>query len=94
MIALTNRIGFSTDRAESSYGVPVLLIDGQAFGAGDVYGPALRAALDNPADELNFLLGAYTGYQLLLNLCANPDAKEALDAFCPPNWGMPNGEAA
>ena len=93
MIELTDRIGFSSERAESSHGVPVLVIDGQAFGAGDVYGPALRTALDNPEDELNFLLGTYTGYQLLLNLCTNPDAKAALDAFCPPNWEMPNGEA-
>ena len=92
-ITLTNRISLSTDRAESCYGIPVLVIDGQAFGPNDLYGPAIRAALDNPSDPLNWLNDQYSGIQLLLSLCTTEEAKDVLRAFCPTNWTSPNGEA-
>ena len=93
-ITLTERIAFSTERAESSYGVPVLVIDGTAYGSADAYGPALRAALDNPADDLNRIAGIYSGYQLLLDLCRQHGAMDALNAWRPVAWGMPDGEVA
>lgn len=93
-ITLTDRIAFSTDIAASSHGIPVLVIDGSAYGPADEYGAAIRAALDDPADELNWLTGMYSGYQLLLDLCRQHGAMDALNAWSPVAWGMPNGEVA
>ena len=91
---ITDRIAFSTDRPEASYGIPVLVIDGAAYGPADEYGPALRAALADPADELNWLNGMYSGYQILLDLCRQHGAMDALNAWSPVAWGMPDGEVA
>ena len=91
-ITLTDRIAFSMDRAEALYGIPVLVIDGAAYGSADEYGPPLRGALDDPADDLNWLNEAYSGYQLLLDLCRQCGAMDALNAWSPVAWGMPNGE--
>ena len=78
-IELHPRISFTTEHAASSYGIPVLAVDGEAFGSGDECTNAVRAALDNPADELNWLLEMYSGKQLVLDLCkqAGPDAIKA-----------------
>ena len=95
-ITLTGRIAFSMDRAEARYRIPVLVIDGDAYGSADEYGPALRGALDDPADDLNWLNGVYSGYQLLLDLCRQHGAMamDSLNAWSPVAWGMPNGEVA
>lgn len=80
-IKLADRIALTTEHAASSYGIPVLVIDGQAYGPAD-YGRALRQALYDPNDILNWLEDCYTDEQLLLNLCYdNPEARDALRKF-------------
>lgn len=85
-IKLADRISLTTEHSASSYGIPVLVIDGQAYGPGD-YGWALRQALYDPNDILNWLEGCYTDEQLLLDLCYdNPEAKELLKKFIDLSW--------
>lgn len=66
---LDEKIALTTDHSASSYGMPVLVVAGEVFGGGDDCTSAVRAALDNPADELNWLLDCFSGQQLVLDLC-------------------------
>lgn len=68
-IALSNRIALTTDRSESSYGIPVLIIDSSAFGAGDDYAEPLREALAPQMQEFAMLSLMCTGQQLLTQKC-------------------------
>lgn len=92
-VKLTDRIFLTTEHSASSYGIPVLVIDGEAYGPAD-YGLALRQALYDPNDKLNWLQAYYTDEQLLLGLCQDMETKELLDRFKfidlsitkPPTW--------
>lgn len=57
---LTDTLVLTTEHSASSYGVPVLLIDGEPYGPGDLtpYGPARGLSLmaDNPTTEALDLL--------------------------------------
>lgn len=52
-IKLNSRISITTERAESSYGIPVLVIDDVAYAIGDNFMPALNEARE--LGELAFL---------------------------------------
>ena len=67
-IKLSPRIALTTERAESSYGIPILVIDGAAFGPGDDYQIAFAAA-SMGGDWYDILYTMYTGKQLLLSAC-------------------------
>lgn len=91
-INLAKNVALTTERAESSYGVPVLAINGVAYGSGDDFGAALRDELRKDFwPELSWLLDMYTGGQLLASMCREYDedkggyagpAHVALDLFC------------
>lgn len=75
---LTPRVSFSTDRAESSYNMPVLVIDGAAYGPGDDFRDSLVAATtDENFPELAIM---YTNEQILVGLCVSHSGYSG-DAF-------------
>jgi hypothetical protein len=56
-IELNSKIHLTNEHSASSYGLPVLSIDGKAYGQGDDYSAALLHARDDydPSDPLAFL---------------------------------------
>ena len=85
-INLNSRIALTNERAESSYGIPVLVIDGIAYGKGDDYS-AIYGALDKVGVEfLDNLAMMCTKEQHLSQLCTQHsgyggEAHKALAAF-------------
>lgn len=59
-IEIAKNISLSTERAESSYGVPVLVIGETAYGPGD-FESALFAELKKEAAPFEFLIGMSSG---------------------------------
>ena len=79
-IKLSDRISLTTERAESSYGIPVLVIDGTAYGRDDAWTQPLRDA-QKSGDEFDRLIDMCTGEQSLVQLARSVGGIEAVKAF-------------
>ena len=82
-IKIAKNVVLTTDRAESSYGIPVLVIDGAAYGPDEYFrGPLIAALIADakPDAGMEFLFGCESNEQLLLGQDA-AGRKAAVNAF-------------
>ena len=72
----------TTDRAESSYGQPVLVIAGIDYGRGDAFGQPLIAAMKS-GDDFDVLMDLYddNGIQALIDITNTDEQRAARNAF-------------
>lgn len=85
-IELASGISLTTERAESSQGVPVLVIDGTAYGRGEGFGAPLQAALERGSAPFAALIQMAGPETHLTSLCTQHsgyggEAMEALRLF-------------
>jgi hypothetical protein len=75
-IELNKRVTLTTTHSASSYRIPVLVIDGVAYGWADNFKPALIEILKS-GDEFDRLHQMHTGEQLLTQLALKKGGYES-----------------